>query len=85
MMNKVSATLIAVRLDDSRFGSGPATVVAFPTSVDEYNALVIDRDGARDPRMRLWCIGNGRAHTGMRVVAGLVCGTGLADIRPEEG
>jgi len=72
--------LIAVRLDDPRFGSGPATVVAHPKTVDEYNALITDRDGARDARMRLWCLAQGSAPIGARVIAGLVCGTGLAKV-----
>jgi hypothetical protein len=72
--------MIAVRLDDPRFGSGPATVVAHPTSVAEYNKLITDRDGARDPRMRLWRT-RGDAPVGMRVTAGLVRGTGLAELR----
>ena len=46
--------MIAVRLDDSRFGSGPATVVGFPNTVAEYLDSITDRDGARDSRMRLW-------------------------------
>lgn len=71
--------LIAVRLDDPRFGSGPAVVVAHLTSVAEYNALITDRDGARDPAMRLWQIRNGVAPVGSRVRVTLVCGTGIGD------
>ena len=75
-----SSELIAVRLDDPRFGGGPATVMAHPESVGEYFKLISDRDGARDPRMRLWRM-YGDAPIGARVSAGLVCGTGLAELR----
>ncbi len=37
--------MIAVRLDNARFGSGPATVVSFPVSVADYLASIADRDG----------------------------------------
>ena len=62
-----SSGLIAVRLDDPHFGSGPGTVTAHPKSVDDYNKLITDRDGARDPRMRLW---RGDAPIGARVSTG---------------
>jgi hypothetical protein len=71
--------LVAVRLDDPRFGSGPATVVAYPSSVAEYNTLITDRDGARDRRMRLWQA-HGDVPIGARVNASLICGTGLGEL-----
>lgn len=80
MISYLPAQLVAVRLDNPMFGSGPATVVAHPQSVDEYNAMITDRDGARDPRMRLWRVGRGSSPIGSRVVTKLVCGTGLAHI-----
>lgn len=45
---------VVVKLDDPRYGAGPGTVVAIVDTVDEYLALITDRDGAHDPRMRLW-------------------------------
>lgn len=78
-----AGSLLAVRLDDPRFGSGPATVIAHPKSVAEYLDMIRDRDGAVDRRMRLWRVGRGHAPVGARVSAGLVSGTGLADVRIE--
>jgi hypothetical protein len=75
--------LVAVRLDDPRFGSGPATVVSYPESVQSYYATITDRDGARDPRMRLWQTRD-RVPVGTRIsMATLVPGTGIAKLRPE--
>ena len=51
--------LLAVRLDDEQRNTG--TVVAYPTSVDEYERLITDSDR---PRMRLW---RGKARIGERV------------------
>ena len=72
--------LIAVRLDNSRIGGGPGTVVAVyddsPAAVAEFHKLITDRDGARDPRMRLWRTSD-EAPVGARFsLTELVCGTG---------
>jgi hypothetical protein len=75
--------LVAVKLDNPRFGSGPATVVAHPSSVSEYVESIRDRDGAHDATMRLWRTrDNELPPIGSRVSAGLVNGTGLAAMRP---
>jgi hypothetical protein len=73
--------LIAVRLDDPRFGSGPATIVAHPKSVAEYLALATDRDGARIPTMRLWQT-DAPLSVGARVCSELICGTGIGRVVP---
>lgn len=57
--------LLAVRLDDSRFGAGPGVVVARPADVVEFEALRARRDGAHDPSLRLW---RGDSPVGARVV-----------------
>lgn len=64
-INKLGG-LLAVRLDDPRFGAGPGVVVAHPASVAEFEALRADRDGAHDPALRLWL---GDSPIGGRVVA----------------
>ena len=48
------SALIVVRLDDPKYGAGPGTVIAHVTSVEEFLALACNRDGARDPSLRLW-------------------------------
>jgi hypothetical protein len=45
-------------------GAGPGTVVAHVASVAEYLALACDRDGCRDPALRLW---TGTSPVGERV------------------
>ncbi len=71
--------LIAVRLDNPHFGAGPATVVAHPANVAEYRALITDRDGAYDERMRLWMTLDD-VPIGTRVMASLLPDTGLAQL-----
>lgn len=63
----LSQTLVAVRLDDARFGAGPATVLASVATVGEYLARFSDRDGARDASLRLWKL-DGTITPGDRVV-----------------
>lgn len=66
--------MVMVRLDNHHIGAGPATVIARVSSVKEYHSLSTDRDGARDPSLRLW---DGDFPVGSRVVMKqLVCGTG---------
>ncbi|MDO8599737.1 MAG: hypothetical protein Q7S02_06550 [bacterium] len=72
---------VAVLLDDHRFGSGPGTVVAVfdeTPCVKQYYQKFADRDGALDPRMRLWGVPEGETtHVGERVeMLQLRCGTG---------
>jgi hypothetical protein len=52
-INKLDG-LMAVRLDDPRFGAGPGVVVAHPADAVEFEALRTCRDGAFDPSLRLW-------------------------------
>lgn len=73
-------TLLAVRLDCRHIGAGPGTVVAHPKTVGDYYALIRDRDGALDPKMRLW---EGDFPVGARVQASLRCGTGQGITHPE--
>ena len=54
---------LVVRLDRAEYGAGPGTVVAVGVTLGEYLGMV-DRDGARDPRLRLW---GGEAQVGERV------------------
>ena len=68
---------LAVRLDNRHIGAGPATVIAHPANVREYIALATDRDGARDPSLRLW---RGDAEIGARVRWQIICGTGRGTI-----
>ena len=63
----MTSQLIAVRLDRAEYGAGPGTVVAIVPDVAAYNRLVTDRDGARDPRMRMWEDADGDAKIGDRV------------------
>jgi len=46
--------LLKVLLDDPKYPGNGGVVVAHPQSVEEYNASITDRDGARDRRYRLW-------------------------------
>lgn len=46
--------LIVVRLDNPKYGAGPATVIARVADVADFILLATDRDGARDPALRLW-------------------------------
>ncbi len=64
-INKLGG-LLAVRLDDLRFGAGPGVVVAHPASAAEFEGLRTDRDGAHDSALRLW---RGDSPIGSRVVA----------------
>lgn len=57
--------MLVIELDDSRFGAGPGTIIAHVATVAEYNALILDRDGARNPKLRLW---EGNTPIGTRVV-----------------
>jgi hypothetical protein len=59
-------TLLIVKLDDPRYGAGPGTVVGHAVDVADYNARTADRDGARNPQLRLWI---GAAQLGDRVSA----------------
>lgn len=54
--------MILVRLDNSRYGAGPATVIA---RIDSLNDVPRDKDGARDERLRVWV---GDAAVGDRVM-----------------
>lgn len=65
--------MLVVRLDHAFIGAGPATVVAHVSTVREYLTIATDRDGARDPKLRLW---DGDQAIGTRVVSRLICGTG---------
>lgn len=70
--------MIVVLLDDARFGSGPATVVAHAWSVAEYLTMTSDKDGARIQRMRLWQSLGVDPPVGARVYTpGLILGTGI--------
>lgn len=42
-------TTILVKLDDPRYGAGPATVVRVPC-----HSIPVDRDGAKIEGLRLW-------------------------------
>lgn len=64
-INKLGG-LLAVRLDDPRFGAGPGVVVAHPADAAEFEALRVRRDGALDRSLRLW---RGVSPVGTRVVA----------------
>ena len=48
--------LATIKLDDTNFPANGGEVVALPDTVAAYLASTTDRDGARDPRMRLWWI-----------------------------
>jgi hypothetical protein len=56
--------MIVVLLDNASIGAGPATVVAIVSSVAEYLAIA-DKDGVRDPHLRLL---KGDATLGARVM-----------------
>ncbi len=65
--------MLVVLLDHAAIGSGPGTVIAHVRDVAEYNRSTRDRDGARNPRLRLW---RGNFPVGARVKSRLICGTG---------
>jgi hypothetical protein len=68
------ANLMVVQLDNHRFGSGPGTVISHVASAREFFDAFTDRDGSRDPRLRLW---EGDFPIETRIVMKkLVCGTG---------
>lgn len=46
--------LNVVELDNTKYPAGPATVVANVASVTEDQRFGADRDGARNPALRLW-------------------------------
>jgi len=71
-------TLVAIQLDDARFGSGPATVVSHPKSVADY-LFALSASATRD-RMRLWCVVND-VPDGSRVTATLVRGSGIGSLK----
>lgn len=64
---KPTMILVAIKLDNSKYGAGPGTVVGFPSSVDEYFKSIRDRDGAHNPSMRLWQAPAGSVAIGDRV------------------
>lgn len=45
---------VIVRLHDTQYPGGPATVIATTDSVDEYHEKRKLRDGAHDDTLRLW-------------------------------
>lgn len=53
--------VIIVRLDDARYGAGPATVIAVDSDVPK------DRDGCKDHALRRWADPGGDARVGDRV------------------
>ena len=65
--------MLVVQLDNAAFGSGPGTVISHVASVREFYDAFTDRDGAIDPRLRLW---EGDFPLEARVVARLIPGTG---------
>jgi hypothetical protein len=73
-------SIAVVKLDDARFGSGPATVIEVSDEpIRQIIARYTDRDGARDRRLRFW-----EAHESTRVgqrveTMPLVRGTGRPD------
>lgn len=72
--------MLIVKLDHHWIGAGPGTVIAHVNSVSEYLQIATDRDGARDPKLRLWA---GDVPIGSRVVSDLICGTGEGRTRLE--
>ena len=56
--------MIVVRLDNAAFGGGPGTVIGHVIDVNDGYRDHSDRDGARDPRIRVWA---GKNEIGDRV------------------
>jgi len=65
--------LLVVQLDNAAFGAGPGTVISHVATVREFFDAFTDRDGARDPRLRLW---EGDLPLETRVISKLITGTG---------